>query len=284
MTAGSGAKFEPATAPPKETPLFFQRQGVSLFGVLHRPAEVRGAFVFCHPFAEEKLWTHRVFVSFARLLAERGYAVLRFDLMGNGDSDGEFSSSSFGSAKEDLRAAIAYMRKVTGLARVSLLGLRLGATLASVVADEDVDAIQRLALWAPITNGAAYMQEMLRINVTTQMATFKEVRDDREALVAAMQQGKTVNVDGYDLSHQLYAEVTAIRLSQAPKLYSGACLIVHIDRQRRPAPDLQQLAATYGQGQLVFAQEEPFWKEIARSYQQPAANLFDQTLQWLDPR
>ena len=73
-----------------ETPFFFPSTGGgALFGVFHRPAAIdttRPAFVFCHPLAEEKLWAHRVFVSYARHLAAAGYPVLRFDMTGNGDS------------------------------------------------------------------------------------------------------------------------------------------------------------------------------------------------------
>lgn len=267
----------------KETPLFFQSGAHSLFGVLHQPVDVRSLFVFCQPFGEEKLWAHRVFVSFARELAARGHAVLRFDWMGNGDSEGTFSDSSLETACADLRAAIAYARQTTGVARVSLVGLRLGAMVASMVADGD-RGIDRLVLWAPVTNGHAYMQELLRINLTTQMATFKEIRQDREALVGVMQQGGTVNVDGYELGFPFYSQVAAVKLTDGRKAHEGPCVIVQVDRQPRPAPDLQQLAASFPTADVLFAQEEPFWKEIARSYQQPASNLFAGTLRWLDTR
>ena len=55
---------------------------------MQSPSPCAAAFVFCHPLTEEKLWTHRVFVTFARELAAAGHTVLRFDYRGNGDSDG----------------------------------------------------------------------------------------------------------------------------------------------------------------------------------------------------
>ena len=53
-----------------ETPFYFANGSHSLFGVLHEPeaAPVNAGFVFCHPFGEEKLWSHRVYVTFARAL------------------------------------------------------------------------------------------------------------------------------------------------------------------------------------------------------------------------
>jgi exosortase A-associated hydrolase 2 len=268
-----------------ETPLFFPSGRHSLFGVLHKPAAAqpgRPAFVFCHPFGEEKLWTHRAFVLYARELAADGHAVLRFDYMGNGDSEGEFSESSVSTARGDVQRAIAQVRAMTGAPAVSLLGLRFGATIASLVADDT--PVQDLVLWAPITDGDRYSQELLRINVTTQMATFKEVRQERPELVAAMQQGGTANVDGYELSYAHYSEMAAVKLAAAPHTHSGGTLIVNVDRQPRPSPELDRLAATYPHATVTFAQEEPFWKEIQRSYQRRADNLFAATSDWLRSR
>ena len=273
----------PAGASVLEEALYFRNGAYSLFGILHRPVGTprQTAFVFCHALAEEKLWTHRAFVTFARQLARSGYPVLRFDLMGNGDSEGDFGASSVETAKADIRCAINQVRLLTGATQVNLLGLRLGATLASIVAEE-AEGIGDLILWAPIVDGARYMQELLRINLTTQMGIYKEVRQDREALVAAMRSGTPVNIDGYEMTLPMFAEVSGIKLAAAPKRHTGRCLIAQVDRQpgAPAAAEMQQLAHTYPQGTLVMTQEEPFWKEIQRFYDR-APNLFAVTLEWV---
>ena len=223
-----------------------------------------------------------MFVLYARLLAQHGHPVLRFDYMGNGDSTGDFSASSLATMRADVRRAIEQVRRLAGDDRVNLLGLRFGATLASLVAEE-LPAIHQLVLWAPIVDGDRYMQDTLRINVTTQVAAYAEVRHDRPALVESMRQGRTVNVDGYELSFPLYSEISHVRLAAHRKTHRGRCFIVQIDRvSDQPASDLQELAASYENAVLTSAQEEPFWKEIARSYQRPAPNLFAATSEWLD--
>lgn len=266
-----------------EVPLFFRGDGeCALFGVLHRPPALDGtrpAFVFCHPLGEEKLWAHRVFVSYARQLAAAGYPVLRFDLTGHGDSEGQFSDLSIDRACADVRRAIAEARRLTGVSAVSLMGLRLGATLAGIVA-EGADDIRHLILWAPITEGERYMQELLRVNVMTQMAIYKQVRQERPELVAEMEAGRSVNVDGYEMAWPLYSSVSAITLGSERRTFGGPCLIVQIDKLARPAGDLQRLTASYASATLQFAQEEPFWKEIARFYQN-APNLYEVTNAWL---
>jgi exosortase A-associated hydrolase 2 len=267
----------------KETPFYFGGGPPSLFGVLHEPAAApTSVFVFCHPFGEEKLWAHRVFVWFARALSSEGHAVLRFDYAGNGDSEGDFSQSSLTTACADVSRAITEARRRTGATQVNLLGLRLGATVASLVAEEESAGVDRLVLWAPVVDGARYMQELLRINLTTQMSVYGEVRRDRTALVESFERGNTVNVDGYEVSFPLYSQVSAISLAAGPKRHAGPCLIVHVDRNAgSESAELRALAATYLRATVAVAQEDPFWKEIARSYQRPASNLFKATLDWL---
>ena len=126
-----------------ETPFFFPNADYQLFGVLHEPENQtqRTGFVFCSPFAEEKLWTHRVFVSFAREMAHRGYFVLRFDYMGHGDSEGDFEDSTIESRLSDIKCAVRTLKEKTkNGATVGLLGLRLGATLAALVAENETDS------------------------------------------------------------------------------------------------------------------------------------------------
>ncbi len=269
----------------KETPFFFEGETGSLFGLLHEPdagTPAREAFVFCHPFGEEKLWTHRTYVSMARRLADRGHPVLRFDFLGNGDSDGTIADFSLTGALADVARAVELVRTRTGRTRVSLLGLRLGATIAALSA-ERLAQVDRLVLWAPIVDGGRYMQEQLRVNLATQLAVYKEVRQDRAALVADMRNGATVNVDGYTLAWPLFDEISGVKLAAADRPFEGRCLVVQLDRQpaARPLPELQQLQGRYANGQLVLVQEEPFWKEIDAFYG-AAPRLFDATLTWLE--
>jgi hypothetical protein len=113
------------------------------------------------------------------------------------------------------------------------------------------------------------------------MATFKEIREDRVALASAMQGGRTVNIDGYELGFELFSEVSAVKMAAAPHTFAGACLIVQVDRAERPSAELAKLAGTYANPSVCFAREEPFWKEIPQSYQIGAPNLFAVTSEWL---
>lgn len=268
-----------------ETALFFEGGAGRLFGVLHRPAP--GAppgpgFVFCHPFGEEKLWAHRVFVSFARELAARGHPVLRFDYRGNGDSEGDFSSWSIEGALADIGRAIDELQAATGCPGVVLVGLRLGATLAALAAEwrHEVCAV---VLWAPVTDGRQYAQELLRMNLATQLAVHRRIRMDREELVRSLREGRTVNVDGYDVTWSLYQELLDVRLGATARRPPVPCLVVQVGgtEKVRPDPALLELQSRYGDAAaFALAVEEPFWKEIPHFYDR-APDLFARTTAWL---
>jgi exosortase A-associated hydrolase 2 len=264
-----------------ERPQFLDVAGSRRFAVFHPASSPpRAAWVFCHAFGEEKLWTHRVQVTTARTLAASGQAVLRFDHFGHGDSEGRFEDSSVQTSLADIDAMIDHARRMAGVERVGLFGLRWGATLASLVAEARED-VAMLALWAPIISGKRYMQDLMRVNLATQMTVYKEIRQDRAALVETLRAGQVVNVDGYPLSHAYYEQATAIDLVAAPKRFARPCLMGQFDR-RDDAPiqnDLQQLGLLYPKATVISVREEPFWKEIPQFYD-IAPRLLEATSAW----
>ncbi len=267
----------------KEMPFFIEGGGERLFAVLHRPeGPARRGFVFCHPFAEEKLWAHRIYVSFARELAARGIAVLRFDERGHGDSEGVFVESSIDTRLEDTARAISALREQEpGLERIGLLGLRFGATLAWLAAQRFPE-VRDLVLWEPVTDGAKFMQEQLMRNLSTQLKTYGEVRVKREQLVAQMQSGQAVNSDGYELGWPLFEQVNALRLpgGTAPDCN---CLVVQIDpiTGKEPRPDLLELTSACSSARLEQVEEQPFWREVKKYYGR-AETLYERTLKWME--
>jgi uncharacterized protein len=265
-----------------ETAYFFQRGGERLFAFLHRPAAAcRGGIVLCAPLAEEKLWAHRVFVSFARELAAEGYAVLRFDCRGEGDSDRAFEESSLTTRVEDTAAAIEELaRHQPGDTGLTLVGLRLGANVAALAARGRRD-VRRLVLWEPVLDGPAYLQSVLRSNLMYQMARHRRVVENREALVERIRRGELVNVEGYGLGGELYREVAALKLADCPPSTGVSTLVVSIAAQDAPPrDDLAALRREWEGTTVVSAAEEPFWREIRRFYRR-AANLFGATFEWM---
>jgi exosortase A-associated hydrolase 2 len=268
----------------EERPFFIDSENHRLFAILHLPSSkpfFDEGFVFCAPFAEEKLWTHRVFVSFARTLCDLGYPVLRFDYMGHGDSTGNFEDTSIASRLTDIKNAIDTLKSETcGIRKINLLGLRLGALLAALTAENEKD-IHRLILWEPISDGSKYIKELFRINMATQSAVFKEIRHNSDALIDSMQKGGSVNIDGYEIKWPLYEQLNSINFKSREIEFKGPVIAVQMNRKlglgvRR----IQILDSLYPNISLQEVEEQPFWKEI-KEYYYEAPNLFNTTLEWL---
>jgi putative redox protein len=97
------------------------------------PEPIKAFIIFCHCFtcSKETITTFRL----SRLLAQHGYAVLRFDFTGLGDSEGEFSTSTFSSTQDDIRSAVAFL--TTNYAEPKfVMGHSLGGTTALSIANE----------------------------------------------------------------------------------------------------------------------------------------------------
>jgi uncharacterized protein len=262
--------------------LFLEINGERIFAGHHRPARPASrAIVMCHPLAEEKLWAHRVFVSFARNLSTAGFDVLRFDFRGEGDSDRDFEQTDFETRIEDAMRAIDAVHEMNpSISEVTLLGLRLGASVAAATAARRSD-VARLVLWDPVVDGSAYMQSVLRLNLMFQMAQHHKVLENRDVLVARLAAGDTVNLEGYELSDALFRQISEFRLAETLSRFNGKALIAPIHQAPSPTKvDLVELATGDGRVHLEVIHEEAFWKEI-RTFCRKSIALTTATQSWL---
>jgi pimeloyl-ACP methyl ester carboxylesterase len=155
-------------------PFFFGAPAKPLFGVANDPADAqraRGAVLLCYPFGREYQRSHRAMRELSHHLSQNGHHTLRFDYFGCGDSSGASEDGEAEQWLEDIGHGVEELRESSGFRRVSLVGLRLGATLAALAASRDPD-IDRLVLWDPVVNGAEYLDELAGSN--------QEFMQDRE--------------------------------------------------------------------------------------------------------
>ncbi len=148
------------------TPLHFGPPAHPLFGVYHPPqgaADRDLGVVVCAPIGREYMKSHRALRQLAIRLARSGFHALRFDYRGCGDSSGEPERMDLADWAGDVGHAAENLKDRAGLAKVAVVGLRLGGTLALLGAAgrRDVDA---LMLWEPILDGPAYLQEMAEVH------------------------------------------------------------------------------------------------------------------------
>lgn len=159
-------------APGSETvqriPFYFGPAGDSLFGWYHQPkaAEPRQTgVVICPPIGHEYVHSHRSLRHLADHLAAAGFPTLRFDYHGSGDSSGlNQDPGRVGAWLESIRQAVAALKEQSGCKDIGLLGLRMGATFAGMIAAE-ID-VSQLVLWEPCVQGRRFVRELKALHLT----------------------------------------------------------------------------------------------------------------------
>ncbi len=243
-------------------PLFFGPAEHSLFGWLHLPAgraPRRTAVVLCHPFGQEFVLAHRAFHGFARLLADAGFATLRFDWWGTGDSHGDFADARLETWRRDLALALATVRERVRCDDVALAGMRLGATLAALAgAAEELAA---LVLWDPVVDGPDFLRELA-------VANWRETH--RAGTPPERFDAPLTEASGFPVGDALRDELRALDLRAAELDRDVPVLWAATDRTA-PAPDAaaraELLRAWKGRGIAVEEQPLPapaVWEEDER--------------------
>lgn len=147
-------------------PCYFGDSEKPLYGVYHpanAPMVKAAGVVFCSPLGHEYIRSHNAINKLSNLLANSGYHVFRFDYHGTGDSSGDSEEASIDQWHADIGHAIGELKDISGVKKISLVGLRFGALLAATLPKLTVD---RLVLWDPVVSGAAYFEELKALHQT----------------------------------------------------------------------------------------------------------------------
>jgi putative redox protein len=112
-----------------ETPIQFENSaGERIAGTLHAPDAASSAgVVLGHCFTCSRHTS--ILRDISRRLRESGIAALRFDFSGNGQSEGEFSRTTYSKHIDEMRQAADLLRR-EGVQRIGLAGHSMGASIA----------------------------------------------------------------------------------------------------------------------------------------------------------
>ena len=182
-------------------PFFLSSEGGQRFCLYH-PANgcARGAILYLHPFAEEMNKSRRMAALQSRAMAQAGFSVLQVDLLGCGDSSGDFSDATWSAWQQDVLLAFHWLRSKTN-APITLWGLRAGCLLAANAAVNLPEAADFI-FWQPVVSGKVHWQQFMRLKVAGEMVSgqAKAVGDQlREQLTA----GQSVEIAGYSVASAL---------------------------------------------------------------------------------
>ena len=183
---------------PQRFCLFYPAQG----------PDVRGLVLYIHPLAEEMNKSRRMAALQARAMAQAGYAVLQIDLLGCGDSAGDFCDATWQHWVNDVAQGSRWLRQrcnrhVTGRnpAPLWLWGLRAGCLLA-VEAARQLDEACHFMFWQAPASGKILLQQFLRLKVASDMLNGNAsgvMADMRRSLASGVPQ----EIAGYMLSPAL---------------------------------------------------------------------------------
>jgi pimeloyl-ACP methyl ester carboxylesterase len=137
-----------------EEAVTFPSAGLKLSGVVHvpsglRPGERRAAFLVLHGFGSNKTSSNTMQPT--KVLSELGYVVLRFDMRGCGESEGEFGHVICLEQVADTRSALTFLATHPAVdpARIGVIGSSFGGAVAVYTGgvDERVAAVVSNGGW-----------------------------------------------------------------------------------------------------------------------------------------
>lgn len=165
-------------------PLHFGPAERPLFGIYHPPESgvSRDAWLICNPLGQEAIRSYRLAREIAIHASAGGSHVLRFDYTGCGDSGGSEDDYSIVQWVADIRTAATELMEISGIDRIHVFGIRLGASLAMLAADSAQFSGRVIGI-DPILSGKAYIEQMrlTHANMLHDPDRFAIRRDIREA-------------------------------------------------------------------------------------------------------
>jgi pimeloyl-ACP methyl ester carboxylesterase len=220
----------------------------------------------------EYVAAHRAYRQLASRLSQAGFPVLRFDFYGCGDSAGDTSHGSIGRWLEDVATAAAELRKRADIAKLALVGLRLGGSVAMMAGAQrgDIDAI---ALWDPVIDGKFYLQELTNAHRQMLREHYPQ-RDTNGAEEAATE------ILGFPLTELMAAELLDVNLLALKQKPANRTLLIESHHEaacKRLIEHFQSVNAACDFKEIPGPQ---IWKEDMNRVLVPSP-ILDAVVSWL---
>jgi alpha-beta hydrolase superfamily lysophospholipase len=202
-------------------PIYFGERH-EVFGWFHpakfKERSTRGV-VIVSPNGIDMLNMHWGLRKCAETFAAAGIPVIRFDLAGTGDSLGDDEQADrVATWIQSTHSAIDQLKSICGVDYVTLLGVRLGATIAATVGTTRAD-VSSIILYVPCVTGKQYTREMRALAATA-------IHIDNSS--AHAKNPNDISMAGWLLSEQTINDLSKLDISKLSYL-NKRVLYIHRD-------------------------------------------------------
>lgn len=184
-----------------EESLWFGGTERPLFGRLTVPAShtALGAVLLSPPIGRESRQARSAMRSLAYLLTSDGYATLRYDHFGTGDSSGSLDDDEFDQTWiEGVEHGVALLRSL-GVPKVSVVGMRMGATIAGTAAAAYDLGLSSFVMWDPCESGRSYVREINALGSLHQKVIANELGEPTKMLEYPLSDEATSRLNRFSL-------------------------------------------------------------------------------------
>jgi len=164
--------------------------------------QINHTMIIIPPFADEMNKSRQSMSLLARRLAGCGYNVILFDLLGTGDSDGDFGDATWQLWLRDIGEIYVWC-KTNSHQSISFCAIRTGALLANDFINSMNINIDNLVLWQPVLSGKNYLIHFLRLKIAADMIKVGGAKEGTKELIGIINNNQSVEIAGYRLSPEL---------------------------------------------------------------------------------
>lgn len=210
---------------------------------LHSPGAGSGlnyGVLVCPPIGHEYMRTQRALRQVAVDLSRQGYHVMRFDYYGIGDSEGRDHDASLDDWRQDIQTAWGELATVVDKDRMSMLGFRMGASLAATSVSL---SCKKLVLLDPIINGKDWLNNLIRMHemMLRDLDRFRWRRKDARLT-------RQIELLGFNYAAALQNEIAGIDLTQCEIQPHESLHILRSIGELNAFPE----TSTFDSGQITF--------------------------------
>jgi alpha/beta superfamily hydrolase len=266
-------------------PFYFGPSQRRLFGAYHPPPPETDrdvGVVLCYPAGQEYIRSHQAFLQLALRLSAAGFHTLRFDFSGCGDSAGSFEQARLADWKEDAVTALCELQEGSAAAQTCLIGLRLGASLATLVAAEQ-GGLEGLVIWDGATQGSAYLSDIRAQHKQWSQRSFSQAHPPKSVAPLSALELVHEEIIGFPLSAPLLSDLEGLDLLRLGQQPAQRVLLLDTQREGSSLPLATHLRSLDTGPEHRFVEAPSVWKRQSgeRGDSTVPAAVLDVIVEWM---